>query len=267
MVIEKNYIKEVLPSKLRNEINSAIPDIVQSIVVRDDINVNIIFTSNIDTGQQGTIDAIVAAHTTYRSKVKMHRYIKDSTYDPYSVPKEHDYVTGLQIKLYPVRVFDKGELNTVYWYSDIEKTDLIVRTDIIYNRDSLNFVTNRVSIRTWINEDGSDNPDTKMSIKEYTQEEAIAEGVRRRTNVVSSFQQPTIGLMVQYAGYTPTDAVIEGSRFMESISQEINSFIHTPRLNHFQSALTNATEMWLDADIGNAVTIRDYLIDFITISV
>jgi hypothetical protein len=198
-------------------------------------------------------------------KVKIHNYINDSDYDVFSPPKEHDYIIGLNTSLFPVRNFYFGELQQVLWYSDIEKTNLVLRADMVYTRNSLGFVTSRTTTRTWIREDGSDHPDKKVTIKEYTQNEAISEGVTRRSNVVSGFQQPAIGLMIQAAGMSPIDAVLEGSRFMESISSQINSYIHTPRLNHFQQALTDATESWLNANIGNGVTIRQYLINFITI--
>ena len=197
---------------------------------------------------------------------KIYRYMQGKGYNKREVPLGHNYVSGLTVRLFPLRTFHFGELQQVLWYADQAKTDLVLKADIVYNRDTLGFVTSRTTTRTWICEDNTEHVDTKVGIKEYTQEQAIAEGVRRRTNVVDGFQQPAIGLMVQYAAYTPTDAVIEGSRFMESIAAEIQSYIHTPRLNHFQDALTNATETWLDSVIdGGTYTIRQYLIDFITI--
>jgi len=265
MVLARTYTKAILPSKLRDELDALIPGVVESIVVVDDVNVTMTFTIDTDGTQQSIIDAAVAAHDNYCPKVKILQYIKDSYYYDYAPPKEHDYIRGLQIKLYPDRIFDQGLLTNVNWYSDSANTDLVLKVDIVYTIDSLDFITDRVTTRTWINEDDTEHEDTKVTYKIYTERESIDIGVRRRCNIVSEFQKPVINLMVQFSGYTPQNAVLEGSRFMQSLSTEIQSYINTPKLNQFEDALTAATEVWLDDDIGGGVTIRDYLMAEITI--
>lgn len=261
MVTSKNYVKNAWVSKLRDELNANITDIVDSIILKGEDNLKVIFSRDVDGMEIIPLDVIVAAHDPIRQKVKIHNYIKETSLNVYEVPKEHNYIVGIQGNLFPVREFNKGELTGIKWYSDQAKTDLIIDVSVTYNRDILGFVTDRTTVRTWINEDGSSNPDTKVKIKEYTAKEAIAEGVRRRTNIFDGFQQPTIGLMIQFAGMDAMTAVEEGSIFMDGISDEIHSFIHTPKLNQFPDALNAAPEAWLDADIGGGTTIRHYLLN------
>ena len=110
MVLSKQYTKEVWPSKLQEEIESSEGTIIEAILLKDTDQVTINFNTDIDSTVEASVDALVSAHSNIRSKVKIHNHIVEYSYNPYLVPKEHDYIRGLETNLFPQRTFYFGEL-------------------------------------------------------------------------------------------------------------------------------------------------------------
>jgi len=141
--------------------------------------------------------------------------------------------TGLNFKdldyavknLFPNRVFVKGELREVQWYSDEEKTDLVLEVIITYTRNVYGFATSRITTRTWNNEDGTLNPDVKVTKKIYSNLEMIEEGKIRRANIVNGIQLPTMSFMVETVTETPETVLLMGRDFLDRHEEEFSKFI------------------------------------------
>lgn len=142
---------------------------------------------------------------------------------------EINYKTELEVGLFPKRLFEKGELQKVEWYSDEALTDKIIDVDITYNRDSQGFATDRTTTRTWINNNGTENDKKKITKKVYSQNQGdqIKEGKTRRQNIVDNCQMPVLSFMVEtmIATYTPEEVILIGRDFMDSLQDHFLNFI------------------------------------------
>ena len=199
-----------------------------------------------------------------------------------------DYKKELTTSLIPVRNIVQGEVNQVLWYKTLEPdtvspTDLILKVDIVYTRDETGFATNRVTTRTWINEDETENIETKITNKFYfiNPSDMITEGYKRRKLLVQSIQIPTLTFMTEVLaplGYSSEAVVFKGRKFMDEYEDEFNKFVDnsstiTDPSNEDVGVKTIVVIMrdesnseyveWLDkapASLGGTTTIRQYLI-------
>ena len=191
---------------------------------------------------------------------KLYRFMDISSSKEYDAPRGHNYVLGLNTKLFPVRTFVQGELQSVYWYSDIEKKDLVLKVEATYNRDLLGFALTRQTIRTWLREDGTEHGWVKISIKEYDMLAQINEGVRRRGNIVKGIQMPVLGMMIQtIQGKSQGEIILMGRDFLKKYQSDFTAFQNDSNAGII-SQIQNATESWLNNQIGGGATIRTYII-------
>lgn len=264
------WLEETYPEKFNGLNVSSDDDNVQVIFKDDFTSEEILDITNYHNSLTET-DVIETKH------VKLYRYIPvDRSYDYLVVPKDVNYKTGLIRSLYPHRIFVKGELQHVYWYSDKDLTDEILRVDIVYVRDVLGFATERTTTRIWIREDGSLHPDIKVTIKDYTLNptDQTKEGKRRRGNNVDNaiivtlhFMQQTIP--IDYPEKTPYDILLEGRAFQASLEQYILTYINSSDKDII-TQVQEATDYWLDNDISSITgvegqTIRSWLVEELTI--
>jgi hypothetical protein len=179
-----------------------------------------------------------------------------------------NYKTGLTKNLFPDRVFTKGELNFVGWYSDEAKTDLVIQVTIAYIRDSLGFATSRTTTREWLDDTGQVAL-TKTSKKEYDDIAQIKEGVTRRGNIIKGLQKPTLGMLIATEPALPNETeperqnrlILEGRTFLANHKQAFTLFEEDSNRG-VSDDITNATEPWLDNIIdGNGTTIRAYILN------
>ena len=202
---------------------------------------------------------------------KLYRFMDITSGSEYEAPRGHNYVLGLNTKLFPVRTFIQGELQSTYWYSDIEKKDLVLKVESVYSRDQLGFAVTRRTVRTWIREDGSEHEWTKISIKEYDMLAQIDEGVRRRGNIVKGIQMPILGMMMQtIQNKTSTEIILMGRAFLKKYQSEFVAFQNESNSGIIQ-AMMQADEDFLDNPIQvdeNGVvlaTVRSYIINELNI--
>lgn len=189
--------------------------------------------------------------------------------------------------LHPKRTFVQGELQLVEWYIDQSLTDMILKVEISYTRDAYGFAVSRTTTRTWINTDGSENEDIKVTDKNYTINtlEMITEGKKRRGNIVNGVQLPTLTFLQEAAndttaasqyGLNPQTVLLVGRDFMDRFSGEFKNFVDSsssitnvndPNFNRktvcvaFENAATS-TDTWLNyqpSALGGA-RILDYLV-------
>lgn len=182
-----------------------------------------------------------------------------------------DYKRELSQSLYPKRTMVQGEIQLVEWYSDSALTDLVLKVEISYNRDSLGFAIDRTTTRTWINEDGTEQADTKVTHKRYdiNPYEQLEEGQRRRTNLANNLSLQVLGGMVAALSGTHTaeqatqlgrDFLLQHSvawaEFVKSSHQQILTDVALPDATH---------DVWLDLEISPGLTFRDHIIAELTL--
>lgn len=197
---------------------------------------------------------------------KLYRFMDITTSNEYDAPRGHNYVLGLNTKLFPVRTFVQGELQAVDWYSDIEKKDLVLKVRIEYTRDPLGFALTRTTTRTWLREDGTEHEWTKISIKEYDMLAQINEGIRRRGNIVKGIQKPVLGMMIQtIQDKSATEVILMGREFLKKYQSDFTAFQNDSN-SGILTAISQASEEWLDNQIdGNGTTIRMYILNELNI--
>jgi hypothetical protein len=141
--------------------------------------------------------------------------------------QEIDYTI---LNLYPRRYFNKGELYKCEWFRDRDLTDMVLVVDIEYTRDWVGFALSRATTRTWVNNDNTLNPFTKVTIKDYTinDGETIAEGKARRGALVDNIQMPMLSAMHEALlpqGWQSLDIMLNGREFLDEYDAEFNKFV------------------------------------------
>lgn len=158
---------------------------------------------------------------------KIYSYVKSA-----EVRNKHhteiDFDIELTIPLFMKNTQTRGEVTMRSYYSDEALTDLILYESYSYTRDALGFAVFRDKTITWVNNDESDNPEKKSVRKRYdiNRDDSISEGRTRRQNIVDGVQQPCMGAMIEtIPGYQQIEILFLGSAFMDSLADELKSFV------------------------------------------
>lgn len=204
-----------------------------------------------------------------------------------------DYKTEIAsgMKLIPKRTVTRGEVTKVEWYKTLDANqspvDLVLVVDITYTRDATGFALFRNTVRTWINRDGSEYADKKITTKFYfvNPSDMITEGYSRRKLLVQSVQIPVLTFMVEVLtplGYNQTSIVLKGRAFMDDYESDFSKFIENsstvtdpsdPNVGR-KNVIVQLEDQsidgrnagyneWLDKappSLGGGITIRQYLI-------
>ena len=164
------------------------------------------------------------------------------------------------------RIFNHGELSAVnYRATRTEQngySDLIIRENIVYNRDIYWYISTRDKTITWINENDTDGY-TITTVKKYTMAEAGKAWEQARANVLSEMKIATVGLIAQTEQIDISTAEQIGMPFLMGITTQIDLFIQGVRQPIIDAISNDTTYTWLDNDIGG-MTIRQYLIAWFT---
>jgi hypothetical protein len=219
-------------------------------------------------------------------KIKIYDFLSNTPINSkYEPPLRVDFVTGLDIKLHRKSILVKGECVREEFYQTatvnpttgaITYSNLIVKEDTTYTRNYLGFPVTKNSVISYALEDNTFHPITKSITKMYSQLEQINEGKTRRGNLVDNLQMPCIGLIsiATTGSPNPTPAVIlEGRKFLADYKNEFDSFVAASDktilsclsdTNH-PKYISQALYSWIDAMTPYQVTIRQYLINELTI--
>jgi len=190
------------------------------------------------------------------SEIKIHRWILNQEVDF----RDIDYVRGLSVRLAPEHVFDKGSrIKTIYY----AEADLLPTGEVDYSdpvvEENYSYVFNphtglaieRDLVIEWFLEDGTKHPATKTRHKIYTLKESIAEGSRRRRNVVHGLQQKVIEILFVVNGglVGQTDAmenaISQAQDFSTKHQVEITDYLENGS-SKLSVVITNDNETWLD---------------------
>lgn len=207
---------------------------------------------------------------------KIYRYMSHSEYDRTAAPVSHNYITGLNTRLHAKRTFVKGELQSVEWHSNKSFTDMVIRVDIEYTRDSVGFASERTTTRTWIREDESDCPGAKVTVKDYSSDtiHQVEESKRRRKNIVDGMYVPALGFLIYtltpLEGETAEEKQTRGiglaQVFMKTLKEDFMAYIDEAN-QAILTSIQNATDSWLDNEVPGQgpLTIRGYIIAQLTL--
>ena len=156
------------------------------------------------------------------------------------------------------------------YYANDDLTDLVLKVDINYIRDSLGFAQERTTTRTWIKENEESHEDVKTTKKYYRQGtlSPIEEGVRRRGNVIKGLQMPILGMMM--ATIPPQQNENEearksriiklGRKFLAENKEKFTFFVEDSNREIVED-VQESTDFWIDNIIdAQGTTIRAYII-------
>lgn len=252
----KTYVLTHNISKLHDELRGSIA--LYGHLQGDGDSINITLTAVPSAAEEAALDAVMAAHTAV---VPSPPVIETLTPEQFADFRDIDY-TILPTALHAVRVFSKGELQSVTWYTDNTLAKKVLKVDIVYSRDPFGFVTFRVTTRTWYNDDGTENPLTSVRTKHYDELGKQGEVKKRRENNVLSMQSQTLAYMVATGvGGDPLAALALGKTYMDTLDTEINKYIKSGSPILSTAILSNTVDTWLDNIIpGDAITIRDFML-------
>jgi hypothetical protein len=259
MANSMNFTKNVLVSKLQEEIKNQIPEI--DYITSRNNQVNIFFTKELDSNEEQIVSDIVNAHTNIENPCKIYRYVKKD------VIKNHfhniNYKTQVEPRLHQKYTVEKGEVQKVEYYSDEALTDLILVVDVVYIRDTLNFATERTTTRTWIREDGTPHPETKITRKIYTIDvvDRIREAKKRRKNLIDILTSKVLGLLNQtIPDKTAQEIVTIGREFLATHKITFQNYVDDGHEQVFAD-ITNASDFWMENDIGDGRSIRQFILE------
>lgn len=194
--------------------------------------------------------------------------------------------------LVPVRENIQGEVRRVVWYRTLDANQLpidpVIEVDIAYTRDTTGFALFRTTARTYINRDGTSNPEIKYSQKFYfvNPDDMIDEGIKRRSLLVKSIKIPALEYLTAILvpmGVSVESAYLRGLQFLDDYEDLFNKFMDNSstitnpadpnfgRKTIIVSLEDNTSEgingphnEWLDGApnaLGGSKTIRQWLIE------
>jgi hypothetical protein len=235
--------------------------------------------SALDSWNQNNINQKTA------KEIKIFDYLENTVLDKSVPPVRVDFVTGLDIKLHRKSILVKGECIREEFYASVSVnpttgaltySNLIVKEETTYTRNSLGFPVSKLSTISYMLRDGTYHPTIKTISKVYSSLEQISEGKTRRGNLVDNLQMPCIGLIsiAMTGSQNPSTAVIlEGRRFLADYKNEFESFVAASDkaiLSCFNDVnnpkyAASSNYSWIDAQTPYGITIRQFLINELTI--
>lgn len=244
----------------------------ESLTIQEDLDLDVFIAAYADVGSENAVPKIYSIAKSEAAHKHFHNI---------------NYKKELTQSLIPKRTVMQGEVTKVDWYKSLDANmnpiDKVIKVEVVYNRDATGFATSRITTRTWINDDETENPETKITDKLYFVNPSgmIDEGLKRRKLLVNSIQIPTMTFMMEVLlplGYNQSSVVLKGRSFMDGYESDFNKFVDN------SSSITDAASPdfglktivvkfrdeqkaeyveWLDkspASLGGSTTIRQYLI-------
>lgn len=288
------YIYKIRNVSNLNDFNDqaiALNSKIQVVLKFGDDQLRFTISDGLTVEEETTLDSFVADFVDVDVNVspKIYQFAKEEAAHKHF--HNIDYKKELTVSLIPVRTITKGEVTNVKWYSSLSAElvpeNLVIDVDIVYIRDTSGFATSRVVTRTWINEDESENSETKATNKYYfiNPSDMIDEGLKRRKLLVNNIQIPVLTFMSEVLmpqGYSQEAVVLMGRDFMDFYESDLNNFVENSSTitdpadenfgektvvvhfsNNDSDGINADYNLWLDdapASLGGLTTIRQYLI-------
>lgn len=210
-----------------------------------------------------------AGHDTSKD-VKIFRYVPNRLISKTTPPMDVDFTTGLSCRLHRHRNYDgKGRLESAKYYSDAERSNLIVQITYAYTFDATGFPSTEARVITWYTEDGSAHLSRKTeSITIGDQLAKIAMMERWRSNQIRLLKMRAIELLVYTSEPVPGESDAQATQRAMDIGRAFLAehkmhFVNYVEDNHLGviELLSDATDDWLDNAIPDTdMAIRQYLL-------
>lgn len=234
----------------------------------------------VEASRLASIAALTAVLPTH---VKLYRYMpnaNDGHHNKNEPPFSTDYVTGVEGRLNPTNAtVVKGEIRRIDYYANatapdpvtgaVAYSDLIVREEFAYTRDSIGFARARTQTITWYREDGTAHPTVKTRLKYYEPQDSMIEGQRRRRNITDkTMMEVTNWLVATQTQLTSVQARIDlGRDFMKYHKTNFDMFIDASSKQVWYDVRDSGIVLhpWLSSNYSTGLTVRKKIQDDINI--
>lgn len=167
----------------------------------------------------------------------------------------------------------KGLLLGVDYFSDEQKTDLVLKVRVIYVQDAFGNLVSKQTARTWVNRNGTDNDEVKGhdNVKVYTPLQSRNATDRRRRNIIKQLEGDLIGLLLTAAGDDPEQQGLNlnlGVEFLTFMANEIDIFYKSGNpanmVSKIQEQATIDQFPFLLLEVAPGYTAQQFIIDGVT---
>ncbi len=199
--------------------------------------------------------------------IRIYKYIPHpENYDQNFPPIEHDYVRGLNKKLYRRTEMYYGQPAEIEYFGEFDGTtysDLVVKEVWHFERDENLLPIYKECEIFWYQEDGTPHSQTKKIKRFFTEEESIAESRKRRKNLIQKLQYLILSIV---STVVPGGNIELGRAFIASISSLVSNYIDYAT-NELETYMTTAhTEhAWMLIELAPGFTIQAFILDALNI--
>lgn len=176
-----------------------------------------------------------------------------------------DYKRELTSPLFRRDFFEvPGLLTRIEWFRDEQLTDKVLVVSREYTTVPVVGITAKRTIRTWINNDGTENALAKdLGSVPYSPSGARAATKRRRENVIDSLEQDVITLLTS-AGGDVQASIDLAQAFLVDLSADIDAFYKSGSIARITERLADASVLaaypFLSTELQPGVTVGAYIV-------
>lgn len=203
--------------------------------------------------------------TRYKFKTKAYQEQRETR------PVDVDYKTGLDVRLHPKHTLLHGELQKTEYFRDydpVEKTHShpILEVHFVYTRDAAGFAVSRTSTIYWYLSDSTIDTTGKTMVKYYSNLEAVAEGIRRRGNIVNDVALRVVGFVMAFDSIEQPAATLRAREFSMDYKTSIDAFVSVSVKDIITQLSEDTKYTFLDGMLSAELSVRNYMIGLVSIS-
>ena len=149
--------------------------------------------------------------------LRIYNYLPPEIIDDDTEPPTHvDYTRATRVRLEPVYTKLHGDIIRIDYYG--QGGERIVKEEHNYTpRQGSNLPLSRLITISWILQDGSDHPITKMRFKAYSQSDSLKAIARRRQNIVLWMRSAMLN----------TPLAGPAQQLLNDLSRQVNDYLLT----------------------------------------
>lgn len=207
-------------------------------------------------------------NNNYNIDFAIYPFLRDSHKNDQINEVDYGSVKFLTINTQRRDTFNKGQLIKVEYFETYNKTtnigtNKILQVDIVYIVGADSLVSSRTTTRKWYLRDNTTIGVSIDSIKTYTNEAGITEGITRRDNNVNNLKLMVPGMIMATTGDSLIVARDKGRTFFSELSNDFTDYIAVDNRAILTDipAVDHNVHTWLNNPIGPGVTIELYILD------
>lgn len=237
-----NKIRNISDLNRFNEDAKAISEKIKVVIKFGDFSLRFEISEELTTEEMASVDDLVLNFEDQNvepSAPLIYQYAKAEAKNKHF--HNIQYKTELTVRLQKQSVIEKGEMLKVTWFRNMEYQTInglptrvydtpVLETVTSWTRDASGFaIYKNPPVRTWFNEDGTRNEETKVMDDPYFYEdhEQIDEGEKRRSLIIKTIQKKVLSLMAEVlipTGYSIANIILMGRTFMDEYSLDFINF-------------------------------------------